>query len=224
MLKKDKLDILYEDKDLIAVNKPYGLLTISDNNEQENTLFHKLLVFMKQKNKNNKIFVVHRLDRDTSGIVLFAKNQRIKSLLQDNWNELVTLREYCAIVHGKVENDSSKIVSWLKETKTLYTYSSNDKKNGKLAITNYIKMDESNNYSLLKINIETGRKNQIRVHMKDINHPIVGDKKYGIDKGKGRMYLHACSLEFIHPYNKKKVIINSFIPENFINIINNNKK
>ena len=125
MAKKDKLDIIYEDKEIIVVNKPSKLLTISTDNEKERTLFHKVITYQKQKNKNNKIFIVHRLDRDTSGIVLFAKSEDLKRKFQDNWDSLVKVREYVAIVEGKPAKDKGTVRSWLKETKTLFVYSSN---------------------------------------------------------------------------------------------------
>lgn len=209
-----KLDIVYEDKELIVVNKPSGLNTISTLKEKENTLYRKVSDYIKTKNKKSKVFIVNRLDRDTSGIVLFTKNQELKKLFQDNWNELAKSRNYVAVVEGKTNTDGV-IKSWLKETKTLLTYSSKKEKDGKLAITSYNKIKSNGKYTLVNIQIFTGRKNQIRVHFKDINHPIVGDKKYG-SKVKGcRMMLHANKLEVYHPINQKLYIFETQIPKEF---------
>jgi len=178
---KDKLDIIYEDRTMIAVNKPAHLLTIATQDEKFNTLYHKVYEYEKKKNKNNKIFIVHRLDKDTSGIVLFAKSQKLKESLQANWNTLAKKREYIAIVEGKLENDKGRIKEYLTETKSLLTIKTSEAK-GKLAITDYEVLRKEKNFSVLKINIKTGRKNQIRVAMQGINHPIIGDKKYGSKK------------------------------------------
>ena len=215
-MKKDRLDIIYEDKNIIVVNKPSNLLTIATEKEKEKTLFHKVLEYEKKKHKSNKVFIVHRLDKDTSGVVVFAKNIKYKNLLQNNWDELAKNREYLAIVNGKVEEKNKTIKSWLKETNNFITYSSNKPNDGKLAITKYNLISSNNKHSLLKINILTGRKNQIRVHMKDINHPIVGDKKYGIEKEKvSRMMLHASKLELIHPVTKQLLVLEANIPSEF---------
>lgn len=217
-MKKDKLNIVYEDKFIVVVEKPSKLLTISTNNEKERTLFHKVIVYEKAKNKNNKVFIVHRLDKDTSGLILFAKSERIKKLLQDNWNDQVK-RKYLAIVEGKLDKSRGVIKSYLNETKTLKTYSS--EKDGKLAITKYNVLDKNKNYSLLDIEILTGRKNQIRVHMNDIGHPIIGDKKYGAKTNPlGRLGLHAYYLEFNHPITNQKVILECKEPKIFKNLFN----
>lgn len=221
MNKKDRLDIIYEDKEFIVVNKPCGLLTISTDKEKDNTLFHKVYMYLKRKNKNNKVFIVHRLDKDTSGVVLFAKNEKLKFLLQNNWDKLVKNRNYVAIVHGSVEKESDTIISWLKETKTLLTYSSAKEKDGKKAITSYRLICKNSNYSFLDILLKTGRKNQIRVHMKDINHPIIGDKKYGVKDRFNHMYLHAYKLSLVHPTTKKLLEFETDIPKYFSEFIKN---
>lgn len=208
-MKNKRLKIVYEDKYILIVNKESNLLTISTDNIKDNTLFNRVFEYIKKKNKNNKIFIVHRLDRDTSGLVLFAKNEIIKKDLQDNWNNVI--RKYYAVVHGNTKNNDT-IKSYINETKTLYSYSSN---NGKLAITKYNKIMNNKKYSLLDINILTGRKNQIRVHMKDNNTPIVGDKKYGIKDNNQKMLLNAYYLEFEHPITKEHVVFDTGLPEYF---------
>ena len=217
-MKKDKLDIIYEDKSIIVINKPSHLLTISTDNEKEKTLFHKVIMYEKRKNKNNKVFIVHRLDKDTSGLVVFAKDEKIKYKLQNNWDK-ETKRGYVAVVHGKTK-DKDTLKSYLAETKTLLVYST-DEKHGKLAITEYQKISENKKFTLLKIKIKTGRKNQIRVQLADNHNPIIGDKKYGDSKFDPlrRLCLHANYLEIIHPVTNKKMVFEIDIPKEFINLI-----
>ena len=211
---KKKLKILYEDKYLIIVNKPSNLLTIATSKEKEKTLFHQVYEYLKQKNKNNKVFIVHRLDKDTSGIVVFAKDIQSKAFLQNNWDKFK--RKYVAVVHGHTK-EKDILKNYLMETKTHLTYIVNDKK-GKLAITEYEKVLENNKYTMLSINIKTGRKNQIRVQLSNIGNPIVGDKKYGIKDSTNNMCLVANTLEFIHPKTKQKIVIDIDIPKNIINL------
>ncbi len=216
MKKDEKLDILFEDKYIIIVNKPAHLLTIATDKNEFNTLYRKVSTYVKKQNKNNKIFIVHRLDKETSGIIIFAKTQNVKYNLQNNWSN--TKRYYIAIVEGFLKKDDT-IKSYLKETKTNYTYSSKNK-DGLLAITKYKILTSNKNYSKLEIEILTGRKNQIRVHMKDINHPIVGDKIYGSTKNPiRRLCLHASLIIFNHPVTKKEMKITCPIPTIFDNII-----
>ncbi len=219
MKKSEKLNIIYEDKNFIVVNKPSGLLTIATDKEKEKTLFHQVYLYIKKKNKNNKVFIVHRLDKDTSGIVLFAKNESLKLKLQDNWDTLAKERKYLAIVNGMVEKKQGQIISWLKETKTLLTYSSNNPNDGKKAITNYRVISNNLKYTLLDIDIKTGRKNQIRCHMKDLGHPIVGDTKYGNNDHQKRMYLHAYKLTIINPINNKELTFETDVPNSFIELM-----
>ena len=217
MKKKDKLKILYEDKSIIVISKPSGLLTIGTNKEHNNTLYRKVSDYVKKQHKSNKIFIVHRLDKDTSGIIVFAKTEQVKRILQRNWDKFK--RKYVALVEGKVTKRNI-IKNYLAETKTLKTYITNDKKIGKLAITEYNPIKSNKEYSLLNIEILTGRKNQIRVHMESINHPIVGDKKYNSKKNPiRRMCLHATCLEFIHPLTNRRIIINDKYPEIFDKLV-----
>lgn len=214
-----ELDIIYEDKDIIVVNKPAGLLTISTFKEKEKTLYHLVREYVKKVNKQNQIFVIHRLDRDTSGIVMFAKNEKIKNLYQNHWNDIVRTRKYQAIVEGILENKSGTLKSYLEENEEGYVYPS---KNGKIAITNYIVKKESKYYSLLDIDIKTGRKNQIRVQLKEIGHPIVGDKKYG--NKKDRMYLCAYELSLENPITKKIDIYKINVPRKFKELLSKESK
>ena len=205
------MNILYEDKYLIAVYKEAKELTIANQKEKVNTLYHEVSEYVKRKSKKNKIFIIHRLDYDTSGIVLFAKDEKTKELMQNSWDSV--LRNYVTVVSGIVKKDHDIIKSYLKETRTLLTYVSKDK-TGKLAMTEYTVMKRMKNHSILDINLLTGRKNQIRVQLKSIGNPIVGDLKYGFEKSKF-MLLHANKIEFVHPYSNKKVIVESELPKYF---------
>ncbi len=222
--KDSRLNILYEDKEIIVINKQPGLLSISTDKETNNTAYHFVREYVKSKNNKNKVFIVHRLDQHTSGILMFAKNEKFKHLIQNNWDEITLNRGYIAIVEGYLKEDKGTIESWLKQTNSLMVYSSNKKGDGKHAITHYKKIKSNNKYTLLDIKIDTGRKNQIRVHMKDIGHSIVGDKKYGskINPIK-RLGLHANLLEINHPITKKIMRFEAPIPEVFVKLFSIDK-
>ena len=211
-------EILFEDDNIIVVNKPSGLLSIATNKEKEKTLYHIVRDYLVGKNKNNKIFIVHILDKDTSGVVIFAKNEKIKNQLQEHWNEYVELREYVAVVHGKLKVKEDRVTQFLKETKTNLVYVARDK-DGKEAITNYKVLKENKDYSSLSITIETGRKNQIRVLFSSLGCPIVGDKKYGIKDGEDRLYLHANRLKLYYPVLKKTILFETGVPSEFKGIM-----
>lgn len=208
------IDIIYEDKDIIVINKPSGLLTVATEKEKNKTAYHLVMEYLKKKNKNNRIFIIHRLDKDTSGIIMFAKNERAKHLYQDNWNDIVKKRCYYAVIDGKMENKEGTIKSYLKENGNM-VYSVKDR-SGKLAITEYKVLKERKNISLLDINLKTGRKNQIRVHMKENKTPILGDLKYG-EKSKliNRLALHAYKLELVNPITKKLLTFEINMPNEF---------
>lgn len=208
------IDIIYEDKDIIVINKPSGLLTVATEKEKNKTAYHLVMEYLKKKNKNNRIFIIHRLDKDTSGIIMFAKNERAKHLYQDNWNDIVKKRCYYAVIDGKMENKEGTIKSYLKENGNM-VYSVKDR-SGKIAITEYKVLKERKNISLLDINLKTGRKNQIRVHMKENKTPILGDLKYG-EKSKliNRLALHAYKLELVNPVTKKLLTFEVNMPNKF---------
>ena len=214
---KQKLEIIYQDKEIIIVNKPAGLLTIATAKEKEQTLYHQVLLYEKQKHKSNKVFIVHRLDQGTSGLVMFAKSIKVQKNLQDNWDNLIKYRGYVALVHGVPPQKEDTLKSYLKETKTNLVYSCSDKKGGKLAITKYKIIKSNGQKSLLDIEILTGRKNQIRVQLQDIGTPIIGDKKYaGKAQSKiNRMCLHAYKLSFLHPVTKRALAFEIPVPKEF---------
>ena len=212
----NNINIIYEDNDIIVIDKPSKILTISNKNEKVNTLYRMVSDYLKKEHK--KVFIIHRLDFDTSGIIMFAKSQRVQKLYQDNWNDLAKIREYTAIVDGITANKGN-IESYLKQTKTLLVYSSKNKA-GLFAITDYEKIGGNSKYSMLKILISTGRRNQIRCHMADIGHPILGDYRYKCKINPiDRLCLHANRLEIINPSTKELMVFNSNIPKEFNSII-----
>ena len=212
------LDILYEDEYLIIINKPCGLLSIGNDKEKIVTAYRMVSDYVKHSSNNKYIFVVHRLDQDTSGILMFAKNEKIRDKMQDNWNTTTKKRGYIAIVDGILKGTGTKR-SYLMEDRNQFVYSSKNN-HGKEAITHYSSIKSNNNYSLVQVFIDTGRRNQIRVQLKDINHPIAGDTKYGIkDKTVKRMMLHAACLEIIDPITKKKLKFEAKYDKSFTKMV-----
>ncbi len=194
------IEIIYEDENLIAVNKPAKLLTVATDGEKLRTAYAML-----SENRRGSIYVVHRLDRDTSGVLLFAKSANVRDMLQEDWNETVTLREYLAICEGSLEKKRGTCDTLIAENSAHVMYSSRE---GKRAITDYEVVREGAGFSLVRLELHTGRKNQIRVHMKELGHPVVGDKKYGSTQNPlGRLGLHASALGFTHPITGKEIII-----------------
>ncbi|MBN2829822.1 MAG: RNA pseudouridine synthase [Candidatus Cloacimonetes bacterium] len=211
-LPKDVI-IIHEDRDILVVDKPAGILTIATDAEETNTLYYMLTDYVRKGNPKSiyRIFIVHRLDKDTSGIIVFAKSEQAKKYLQDNWEK--TEKHYLALVAGTFKEKTGVLESYLVENKAHNVYSTPDSTLGKLARTEYKVLKESNNFSLLDITLHTGRKHQIRVQFADINHPLAGDKKYGVEKVKfNRLGLHSYSLSFDHPYSKERVTFRTKIP------------
>lgn len=214
------LTILYEDEYVLVVNKENGLLTVSTDREKEKTAHFLLNEYVKKGNirSKNRIFIVHRLDRDTSGILVFAKSEKVKRYLQDEWGSFT--KKYFAVVRGKLQEKEGTITSYLTENKVHRMYSVEDAGKGKLAKTGYKVLKESGKYSLLEIQLFTGRKNQIRVHLAEEEHPVVGDKMYGVkDKGIKRLTLHAASITISHPYTKEEMNFKTDIPPYFKTLV-----
>ncbi|MBB6637329.1 RluA family pseudouridine synthase [Cohnella thailandensis] len=216
------LTIVYEDDHLIIANKEAGLLSIATEQEKELTAYRQLMDHVRQENPANRVFIVHRLDRDTSGIMMFAKSEAVQQELQNRWQDAVKERSYIALVEGEVKKAEGTVTSWLKESKTLKMYSSPYPGDGQHAVTHYKRLQSNKQFTLLEVRLETGRKNQIRVHMQDIGHPIVGDKKYrSKSKEIGRLGLHAFVLAFEHPVTKEVMRFESPIPRAFLNPFRN---
>ena len=214
------LEILYEDRDIIVVDKAPGLLTIATDKRETQTAYCRLMDYVRKGNPKcrNRIFIVHRLDRDASGILVFAKTGEAKEYLQDHWDEAE--KKYLAVVHGKLAHPLGTISTYLAENQAHVMYSTTDSRKGKLSHTAYRVLKEAKEFSLLEVNLLTGRKNQIRVHLAETGHPVVGDKKYGEkDKGHKRLALHAHSLSFTHPYSGKPLTFETRIPGYFNKLV-----
>lgn len=233
-LRHPKLRIVYEDDALIVVEKKNGLLTVPVKaDSKETTVFSILKEYVRKQSHRNTVHVVHRLDRETSGLLVFAKSPDLQEYMRTYWRQLVTKRSYVALVEGKLEKNEGKITSWLTEdSRTALVSSSPVDNGGQLAITNYKVLKESalqtdeadlkTEYSLVELNLETGRTNQIRVHMASMGHPVVGDRKYGNGNESSpidRLCLHARVLEFIHPMTEKKVRFEAPMPKEFTRVV-----
>ena len=207
------LSILYEDRDLVVVDKVCGLLTVSNEKVRENTAYYLLNDYVRKGNQKSphRVFIVHRLDRDTSGILVFAKSEKAKNFLQDQWQTFQ--KTYLALVHGKLPAQSGTLSSYLAENQAHRMYAVHNPEKGKLAKTGYQVLYVTKKYSLLEIDLLTGRKNQIRVHLADVGCPVAGDKKYGIpSKAVKRLMLHASSLTFVHPHSKDPLAFATRLP------------
>ena len=232
-LRHPKLRIIYEDDALIVVEKKNGLLTVPYNPKStETTALSILKDYVKKQSRQASVYVVHRLDRETSGVLVFAKSPELQEYMRTYWRQLVSKRTYVALVEGKLQKREGTITSWLTEdNRTAMVYSSPTDNGGQKAITHYQVVKESTlqsddtaltaEYSLVELNLETGRTNQIRVHMATIGHPVVGDRKYGHGNESSpidRLCLHARTLEFIHPMTEKKVRFEASTPKEFARI------
>ena len=213
---RSNLPIIYEDNEIVVINKSSGILSIASDREKGRTAYRMVNDYVQQKDKHNRIYVVHRLDEDTSGVLVFAKNPRIKEALQKNWNDIVRKRGYYAIVEGQMEKTEDTYIDYLKENALNLMYVTNDRKNGKKCVTSYKLIKSNKNYSLLDVNIETGRKNQIRVQLGHRNHHVIGDDKYGEPSNPlKRLGLHAYNLTFVHPITKKVLEFKTEMPQEF---------
>ena len=214
------LSILYEDRDILVVDKVSGLLTVITAKVRDKTAHYLLNEYVRRGNpkSRNRVFIVHRLDRDTSGVIVFAKNENAKRSLQEEWKGFE--KKYYAVVHGRLSEKEGVITSSLSENRNHKMYSVADPKKGKTARTGYKVLKESTKFSLLEIDLLTGRKNQIRVHLSDKGHPVVGDKKYGVkEKGIKRLALHAASLTLVHPFSKEKMTFATEVPAYFESLV-----
>ena len=207
--------ILYEDNDIIVIDKPAGLLCVATEKEKNKTAYHLVSEYL--KGKGQRVFIVHRLDKDTSGVLMFAKSEKVKRAYQDNWDTLVKQRTYLALVEGTPEQTEGTIHSYLKETDTHLVYSvERPGGSAKEAITHYRLLKQKGELALLQVELETGRKNQIRVHMKDMGHPVTGDKKYDAKLNTlGRLGLHAHIVRVTNPFTKKEMTFTAPAPKGF---------
>ena len=215
-----RLRLVYEDDDIIVVNKGYGLLSMGTDKIKEGTAYNILREYLKWKDPRNKLFIVHRLDRDTSGLMVFAKSEEAKERLQHNWNNMVLSRKYLAVVEGRPDPAEGTVQSYLAENSRYEVYSTQNPEEGQLAVTRYKTLKSRNGYSLMEVSLDTGRKNQIRVHMKDLGHPIAGDRRYGAKSSPiHRMALHAQTLRFVHPMTRKDMNFSTPVPASFAKMV-----
>lgn len=208
--------LVYEDEHLIVIDKNAGILSMASDNEKYLTAYNILSTYVKSQKPSNRIFIVHRLDRDTSGLMVFARNEKVQSMLQRDWKHNVTARTYVALVEGEVTEPEGVIKSYIYESKALVMHSTRNPGKGDLAITRFRRLKSARDYSLLEVTLETGKKNQIRLHMQETGHSIAGDKKYGAATSPiGRLGLHASVLAFIHPVTGKELRFESKVPAKF---------
>ncbi|MBE6312843.1 MAG: RluA family pseudouridine synthase [Bacteroidales bacterium] len=211
--------IVFEDKYLIVVEKREGILTNGPAVAKE-TVQTVLNRYFRQSNQRCSAHVVHRLDRETSGLLVFAKDKKTELIFEEDWKGYVTDRRYVAVVSGVLENPQGTVRSWLKDNKAYVTYSSPTDNGGKLAITHYKTLRHTDDFSLVELKLDTGRKNQIRVHMQDLGHPVVGDPKYGgVPSAMNRMALHAYRLCFTHPVTHEELKFETDMPSSFHKLV-----
>ena len=209
--------IIFEDNNYIAINKPSGILSVESDTEND-SIYKYVFEYLTINDPKKRPYLLHRIDKDTSGVIVFCKDIKLHSMLKMHWNEDVKVREYYAICEGLFEKKTGTIKSYLKENQNNLMYSTLDKK-GKLAITHYEVVKSNNEFSLVKVLIDSGRKNQIRVHMKDIGHMVVGDEKYRSSQNPiNRLGLHASRLDFINPIDKKIISFAAKVPKEFLNL------
>lgn len=214
------LEIIYEDSAIIVVDKPPGMLTMGTEKEKERTAYFALTDYVRKgySKSSKRIFIVHRLDRETSGIVIFAKTEKAKVYLQDHWKD--TRKKYLAVVHGRCREQSGTISSYLAENTAHFVYSTGDREKGRLSLTAYRVLKETGDFSLLEVDLLTGRKHQIRVHLAENGNPIVGDKKYGKkNDDHKRIALHALSISFSHPVSGRERFFETKAPEYFNSLL-----
>ena len=216
------LKILYEDKDTLVVDKPAGLLTVRTETDKTRTAHFILTDYVRKgcAKSRNRVFTVHRLDQWTSGVLVFAKSEEVKLLLQAQWEDIE--KKYIAVVHGQLPQKEGIIASYLAEKKAFVVYSTTDTTKGKLARTAYKVLKETRQFSLLEITLLTGRKNQIRVHLADKGHPVVGDRKYGkTEDGYKRLALHSKTISFKHPTTGEQMTFETRLPSYFNRLMDN---
>lgn len=211
------LSIVYEDDELLVIDKPAGLLSVPDDDTSDPTAFELVSNYLRAKDSKSRAHVVHRLDQYTSGVLLFSKSKHLKQLLQADWNRLVSARKYYAIVEGVPEEAEGTITTWLSPKEGYYVRSSATPRDGsKKAITQYSLLQSAGRYAMLDVTLHTGRKNQIRVHMRNLGHPVAGDKKYHAKTNPlHRLGLHAYRLDLLHPVSGKDMSFTSKMPKSF---------
>ena len=221
LFRHPRVKLVYEDDDVIVINKGYGILSVRTNPmKREECAYDIVRDYIKDVNPRNRLYVVHRLERDTSGLMMFAKTEESQQVLRHNWNNMILERLYVAVLEGYLEEDKGYVKSRLAENSQFVVYSTDVPGEGRLAVTHYEVMDRGHGYTLAQFSLDTGRKNQIRVHASDLGHPIAGDRKYGASTSPiHRLALHAMTLRFAHPVTRKDMNFQTPIPAAFIGAV-----
>lgn len=226
VFRHQRIGLVYEDDDVLVINKGYGMLSVGTNShKKEENAYDIMRAYVKSVDPRNKLWVVHRLDRHTTGLMMFAKSERANEVLRHNWNNIILERLYVAVLEGYLEQDKGFVKSHLTENSRFVVYSTDVPGEGRLAVTHYEVIGRGNGYTLAQFSLDTGRKNQIRVHASDLGHPIAGDRKYGAKTSPlNRLALHAQTLRFAHPVTKKDMNFESPVPREFSGVIRGRKK
>lgn len=221
-----RIRLVYEDDDVMVIHKGYGLLSVpTESHRKETNAFEIMRDYVKEQDRRNRLFIVHRLDRDTSGLMMFAKSQEAQDVLRHNWNNIILERLYVAVLEGNLEQDKGYVKSRLTENSQFVVYSTENPEEGRIAVTHYEVLARGNGYTLAQFSLDTGRKNQIRVHAHDLGHPIAGDRKYGAKTSPvNRLALHARTLRFAHPITRKDMNFQSPIPPQFSAVVGRKEK
>lgn len=221
LFRHPRVKLVYEDDDVIVINKGYGILSVRTNPmKREECAYDIVRDYIKDVNPRNRLYVVHRLDRDTSGLMMFTKTEESQQVLRHNWNNMILERLYVAVLEGYLEEDKGYVKSRLAENSQFVVYSTDVPGEGRLAVTHYEVMERGHGYTLAQFSLDTGRKNQIRVHASDLGHPIAGDRKYGASTSPiHRLALHAMTLRFAHPVTRKDMNFQTPIPAAFIGAV-----
>lgn len=221
-----RIELVYEDEHVLVINKGYGLLSVSTlSHKKETNAYEIMRNYVKEEDPRNKLFIVHRLDRDTSGLMMFAKTEEAQNVLRHNWNNMILERLYVAVVEGDLQPDKGFVKSRLAENSQFVVYSTENPDEGKLAVTHWEVLGRGNGYTLAHFSLDTGRKNQIRVHASELGHPIAGDRKYGARTSPlHRLALHARTLRFAHPITRKDMNFETPVPPKFAAAIRRNLK
>ena len=221
-----RIKLVYEDEDVMVIHKGYGLLSVpTESHRKELNAYEIMRDYVKDQNPRNKLFIVHRLDRDTSGLMMFAKSQEAQDVLRHNWNNIILERLYVAVLEGNLELDKGYVKSRLTENSQFVVYSTENPEEGRVAVTHYEVLTRGNGYTLAQFSLDTGRKNQIRVHAHDLGHPIAGDRKYGAKSSPiNRLALHARTLRFAHPITRKDMNFQTPIPLQFSAVVGSRRE
>lgn len=215
-----RVNLVYEDEHILVINKGYGVLSMGTDTKKDGTAYSIMREYVKYHDPRAKVFIVHRLDRDTSGLMMLAKTIEAKEAMQHNWNNMVLNRKYIAVVEGEVKQQEGVVKSYLAENSQYEVYSTDDPSKGQFAVTRYKCLKATKSYSMMEVELDTGRKNQIRVHMKDLGHPIAGDRKYGAAHSPiNRLALHAQTLRFVHPITRREMNFSAPIPSGFRSLV-----